>query len=103
MQDLEQNAAQAANLMAMLASKPRLMILCRLLEGEFTVGSLVNDVGLSPSALSQHLAKLRGAGLVSTRREAQTIFYCLASDEAEAVLEVLERLYCDREIRKRAS
>ena len=59
------------------------------------MGELVRLVGLSQSALSQHLARLRRDNLVRTRREAQTIYYSVASEEALAVLEQLYRLYCE--------
>ncbi len=71
------------------------MILCSLLEGERSVGELVDRIGLSQSALSQHLARLRKDGLVSTRRCSQTIFYCASGDQAKAVIETLHRLYCN--------
>ena len=71
----------------------RLMILCQLSKGEKNVGELERIVGLSQSALSQHLARLRTDHLVKTRREAQTIYYSLAGEEAAAVIETLCRLY----------
>jgi DNA-binding transcriptional ArsR family regulator len=80
--------------MGMLSNPKRLMILCQLLDGEKSVMSLVEAIGISQSALSQHLAKLRAAGLVATRRDAQTIFYRSAGREAVAVLELLNSLYC---------
>ncbi len=73
----------------------RLVVLCRLLTEERSVGELERLVGLSQSALSQHLARLRRDGLVKTRRKAQTIFYSLAGDEARAVLATLQQLYCE--------
>lgn len=73
----------------------RLVVLCQLMTGERSVGELERLVGLSQSALSQHLARLRRDGLVKTRRSAQTIFYSLYGDEAQAVLATLYRLYCD--------
>ncbi len=86
----------AARLLKALANERRLSILCLLARGEMCVGALVDTVGLSQSALSQHLAKLRAEGLVRTRREGHTIHYALASAEAAAVIEVLAVLYCDR-------
>lgn len=71
----------------------RLMILCQLSKGERNVGELERIVGLSQSALSQHLARLRNDNLVKTRRAAQTIYYSLAGEEAAAVIETLCRLY----------
>lgn len=91
---LAAKAGAAAGLLRALANENRLMILCRLVEGETSVGDLVAAVGLSQSALSQHLARLRADRLVATRREAQTIFYRLASTEATRVMQLLAELYC---------
>ncbi len=77
-----------------MASRPRLMILCELLKGERTVTALHEAVGLSMSAMSQHLARLRADELVSTRRESQTIFYSLADAGATRMLETLYAIYC---------
>jgi DNA-binding transcriptional ArsR family regulator len=63
-------------------------------EGERPVGELATMAGLSQSALSQHLARMRLQGLVKTRRDAQTIYYSLASKEVSAVLETLYAIYC---------
>jgi len=93
---IDRDARPAARLLKALANERRLLILCHLGQGEACVGQLAAAVGLSQSALSQHLAKLRADGLVTTRRRAQTIFYSLASAEAAAVIDVLTRLYCGR-------
>lgn len=84
----------AAKLMKALSNEARLLILCELGQGERGVGQLGEIVGLSQSALSQHLARLRADGLVRTRRRSQTIFYSLASREVTAVIEVLADLFC---------
>lgn len=91
---MAQRAGEAAQLLKQLANEKRLMILCALVAGEQSVGALNSTVPLSQSALSQHLARLREAGLVSTRRDGQSIYYALAGDEAAAVLHVLHTLYC---------
>lgn len=93
--DLAGNAEQAAQLLAAMANPKRLLILCNLVGGEMAVGALATTVDLSQSALSQHLAKLRALKLVKTRRDAQTIYYSLASHEVQAVLETLYGLYCE--------
>ncbi|MDD7909591.1 MULTISPECIES: ArsR/SmtB family transcription factor [Pseudovibrio] len=95
---LEQKAEQAASLLSSMAHTKRLMVLCKLLQGECAVGELAEAVGLSQSALSQHLAKMRASELVKTRRSAQTIYYSLASAEVEAVLQTLYQLYCAPEL-----
>lgn len=87
-------ADQAAALLKALAHPARLRVLCRLVEGEASVGELQPLSGLGLSALSQHLAVLRGMALVTTRREAQTIFYALADSPALGVLAALHDAYC---------
>ena len=87
-------AEAAAELLKTLGHPARLRILCRLVEGEHSVGALNADIPLSQSALSQHLALLRENGLVETRRDAQTIFYSLADGPAQAILGTLHDLYC---------
>jgi ArsR family transcriptional regulator, virulence genes transcriptional regulator len=95
---LQRRAREASELLKALGNAHRLMILCQLLEGEKSVGELVRTIGLSQSALSQHLARLRRDRLVSTRRSAQTIYYTLAGAEARALLQTLHGLYCGREL-----
>jgi DNA-binding transcriptional ArsR family regulator len=92
---LEDKAVEAAEFLKLLANPQRLLILCRLsVEREMSVGQLQGAVGLSQSALSQHLAKLRDDGLVATRREAQTIHYRIADKEVQRVLALLKDIYC---------
>ncbi len=92
--ELTVKAAEATRLLTALANEHRLAILCQLVEGERSVGKLVDAVGLTQSALSQHLAKLRAAGIVATRRDAQTIYYRLASEAAGSVMKTLADIYC---------
>ncbi|HEY7552111.1 MAG TPA: metalloregulator ArsR/SmtB family transcription factor [Hyphomicrobiaceae bacterium] len=96
--DLTAFAAQAArvgDILRALANERRLMILCKLVEwGEATVGTLAEAVGLSQSALSQHLAKMREEGLVAYRRESQTLWYRIADPRTETLLGHLYELYC---------
>jgi DNA-binding transcriptional ArsR family regulator len=95
---LEASSSEAARTLRLLANEKRLMMLCHLVSaGEMNVGSLAEAVGLSQSALSQHLAKLREDGLVATRREAQTIYYRLSDPKAAQLLELLRDLYCPPE------
>jgi DNA-binding transcriptional ArsR family regulator len=92
--ELQDKVGDAAQLLKALSNPHRLMILCQLLEGEKAVGELVASIGLSQSALSQHLARLRRDDLVRTRRVAQTIFYAIEGAHAQAILTTLHRLYC---------
>ena len=92
--DLIGSARRASTLLKAMSNERRLLILCHLAEGERSVGELESLVGLSQSALSQHLARLRADGLVATRREAQTIYYTLADETARAVIATLHAAYC---------
>lgn len=94
----EANAKLVADQLRALANERRLMILCKLVEwGEGSVGALAEAVGLSQSALSQHLAKMRDEQIVATRREGQTIWYRIADDRTERLLGHLQHLYCPPE------
>ena len=88
------HAADASRVLKALANEKRLLLLCQLVEGECSVGELNASVDLSQSALSQHLAVLREEGMVSTRREAQTILYALTDGPTQRILSTLHDLYC---------
>ena len=75
--DMQAQAGRAVGLLKALANENRLLILCHLQAGELSVGEINERVGLSQSALSQHLAILRHDGLVATRKSAQTVYYSL--------------------------
>ncbi len=93
--DLEARAEETAAILALLANSRRLIILCKLMQaGERTVGALAQDVGLSQSALSQHLALMRAENLVGTRREAQTIHYRIIDGRVTKLLAALEGVFC---------
>jgi ArsR family transcriptional regulator, virulence genes transcriptional regulator len=93
--DFEANATKAANLMKALGNEKRLMILCRLLKaGEMSVMPLSDAVGLSQSALSQHLAKMRAEKLVDYRRESQTLFYRVADPNVKRIVKTLKSIFC---------
>ena len=94
-QGIEKAAAEVASVLRALSNERRLMILCKLVErGEANVNSLAETVGLSQSALSQHLAKMREEGLVTYRRESQTLWYRIADPRIEELLATLHKLYC---------
>jgi len=88
------HAADAARLLKTLGNEQRLMVLCLLVEAERSVSELNARLDLSQSALSQHLAVLRGDGLVTTRRDAQTIYYSLADGPAQRIIDTLHGIYC---------
>lgn len=92
--EVERNIEVAVNLLKALSNERRLMIICALYKGEKSVGELEQIVGLSQSALSQHLARLRKDGLVETRRDAQTIYYSVTDRAIKAILKTLYDIYC---------
>lgn len=97
---LHGSAVRVTDRLKAMANPSRLMILCQLAEGEKSVGEMEDVIGLSQSGLSQHLAVLRRKGIVATRREAQSIFYSLASKEVEEIMASLYRIFCAKVSRK---
>lgn len=95
-EELEPVSALAARLLSALANQKRLLIMSYLFQGELSVNTLAQKVNLSQSALSQHLAKLRAVGIVSTRREGQTIYYKSVSDAAKTVIDSLAKVYAPK-------
>jgi len=92
---LAAQAATAARMLKLLGNENRLLILCSLAAlGEMKVGDIVGAVGLSQSALSQHLALLRADGLVAFRRESQTLYYRVSDPRAARILKLLKDIYC---------
>ena len=96
LQKMEGAAERASALMKTLGHSGRLMILCNLAGGERSVGDLAEELGMSQSSLSQHLARMRSEGLVDTRRESQTVYYRLRGGEARSVIELLYNIYCPK-------
>jgi len=94
MRAMKRHAAEASALLKAMAGTPRLLVLCNLAGGERSVGELLAEIPLSPSALSHHLAVLRREGLVETRREGQSIRYRLAPGPAIEIISVLHACYC---------
>jgi DNA-binding transcriptional ArsR family regulator len=92
---LRDNAVQASQLLKALSHPDRLMLLCRLAEGERSVSELEPLVGVYQPSLSQQLGILRREGLVSSRREGKQVFYQVANPDALAVLEVLYQRFCE--------
>jgi DNA-binding transcriptional ArsR family regulator len=96
-EQMQSAADQASALMKTLGHSGRLMVLCQLASGEKSVGELSELLDMQQSPLSQHLSRMRTEGLVTTRRDAQTIYYSLSSGEASKIIEVLYGLYCANE------
>jgi DNA-binding transcriptional ArsR family regulator len=98
--DLEKmrlSAKTATDMLKLLGHPDRLMVLCQLKNGEQSVGELAANLGIKQSPLSQHLARMRHEGVVTSRREAQTRYYSLAGEEVEQLITVLYELYCEED------
>ena len=93
--ELHDMASHAVELLKAMANEWRLMILCQLADGEKTVSELQEILGLSQSALSQHLAVLRREKIVKSRKHAQSVTYSLAGDEAPKVMNTLHEVFCE--------
>ena len=91
---MERAADQASELLKALSNRHRLLIICQLIDGERSVGELAEVQNHRDSTVSQHLALLRKDGLVSARRDAQTIFYSIESDPARKILKTLYQAFC---------
>ncbi|WP_188151768.1 ArsR/SmtB family transcription factor [Teredinibacter waterburyi] len=94
---IAEHAEDAAGLLKELGNESRLMICCLLGDSELSVGELNQRLPLSQSALSQHLARLRDAGLVRTRKQSQTVFYSLVGENAVKIITTLKSIYCPNE------
>ena len=94
MGELQRSARRAAPLLKAMSNPSRLVILCQLAEGERSVGELEEEVGLSQSGISQHLAVLRREHVVVTRRDKQTVYYALASADVMALMATLHQVFC---------
>ena len=92
---LKPKAAEAAELLRLLANASRIQLLCQIALGERSVGQLEEELDIQQPALSQQLAELRKAGMVTTRRESRSIFYSIADARTEAILEMLRMIFCD--------
>ncbi len=96
LEELSQNAEKAASLLKAMSNPNRLIILCLLNGKELSVSEINQELNISQSALSQHLAKLRQDNLVDTRRDAQTIYYSLKGEHTSAIIAALHNIFCEK-------
>ena len=94
---IKSNLQEASSLLKAMSNEHRLLILCNLVEGERTVRELEDLVGLRQTTLSQHLARLRYEGLVSTRRAAQNIYYSISDNQGNQLLAAIHGMFCSRD------
>ncbi len=97
LQVMREAAGRARGLLKVLSNPDRMLLLCKLAEGEHSVGALEAAIGIAQPTLSQQLAVLRDEGLVQTRRAGKQIHYSISSPEALAVMRTLYALYCPRQ------
>lgn len=95
--DLALPAAEVANLLKTLSHPARLMIVCTLVEGEYSVGELEDKIDVHQPHLSQHLTVLRGSGIVETRRKGKQVFYHLTEEKAAQLVAALYDIFCVKE------
>ena len=94
MQQMRAHACEASGLLKAMGNEQRLLVLCQLVDREASVGQLQAGSQLSQSALSQHLAVLREAGLVQTRREGASVVYSLPPGPVHQIMHALHAIYC---------
>ena len=87
-------ADMASELLKSLSNRYRLLILCRLADGEYSVGQLAEFLGIRDSTVSQHLALLRRDRIIAARRDGQTMWYRIESDPAREVVNTLYNSFC---------
>ncbi len=95
-QIMQDSAKSAEALLKQLANANRLLILCNLVSGEKTVGDLSRMIGLSQSAISQHLAKMKDANLIEYDKRGLQVYYKISSIEVQALLSILHLIYCNK-------
>ncbi|WP_070966769.1 ArsR/SmtB family transcription factor [Vibrio sonorensis] len=91
---MRSNAIEAAEVLKIMAHPERLMVLCKLTQGEVGVAELADQSDLSQSAFSQHLSVLRKHNLISARKESQQVFYTLQDKRVEALISSLQTVFC---------
>lgn len=95
LEQLQASAEQAAALLKAMSNPKRLLILCMLCGSPGTsAGDLARATGLSPSATSQHLAKMRDEGLIGSQRDAQRILYSIKNAAVNSLIATLKNVYC---------
>ncbi len=95
--EMASRAGEVANLLKTLSHPARLMIVCTLVEGSYSVGELEEKLDLHQPHLSQHLTVLRGSGIVETRRDGKQIFYSLTEEKVAQLVAALYDIFCVKE------
>jgi ArsR family transcriptional regulator, virulence genes transcriptional regulator len=94
--EMRKNAENSAAFLKLLANPTRLLVLCTLIEGERCAGDLEKNLGISQSALSQHLSKMRDEDIVRADKRGQHVFYSISDSNVVEILNVLYELFCKK-------
>lgn len=92
--DMKRSAGEASEFLRAIAHPQRLLVLCQLSQAEKSVGQLAELIDMRQSTLSQHLARLKGDGLLTARRDGTSVYYSLARSEIVPVIEALYAVFC---------
>ncbi len=92
---MRHQADEVVSLLKVMGNADRLLLLCQMLQGEYSVGELEELLDIHQPTLSQQLGVLRNEGLVATRRDGKYIYYCVSHPHVQVMLETLHRLYCN--------
>ena len=87
------NVGQATSTMKALSNETRIMLMCLLMDGEKSVNEMAQALGMRLPAISQHLSKMRASGLVTSRKEAQTVYYKAKDGVGHAIVGTLCQYY----------
>ena len=92
---MKEGAQQAANFLRLVSNENRLLILCLLIQHkELSAGAINEHLALSQPALSQHLSKMREEGLITFRRDAQTLYYRVENPQVKKLVSALKTIFC---------
>ena len=94
--DQERDIETASRSLKAMSHPLRLMILCKLGEGEFSVQDIVDNVGTSQSNISQHLAILRDKGILSARKDANKVFYKVSDFKTLKLIDMMREVFCSK-------
>lgn len=89
-------AGSLANLLKELANKNRILILCTIFDKERTVSEIVSVLGVSQSAVSQHLSRMKHQNILGTRRDGKEIYYRITNDDVNRIISFMHSVFCSK-------
>ena len=97
LEDIEHNAEKAADFLKGLANPHRLIILCKLTEGERSVTELITLTGIAQTSMSQHLSRLKEEQIVTFRRDHRTLYYRIENEIVMEFMQIMYKHFCQQE------